>query len=422
VNKKLGVFIQDIFMPYGKLGTAIRLKAERVLVSHVFRQTDVGLIGALLCATILIVGLYQASNPVSLLIWYALFWVVTLVRFTIVKVYLNRTSAEKEINLWRLLLILGAGFSGLLWGVLGSFLLPYEYSMQLTLVILVLAGITAGAVPLLSGILPASIIFLITSLTPLAIRLLTLQTEAYVLFGGAAIIYLGFLIILSVRTHNTIAYSVALQFENDVLLENLSLAKNQLEISNKKLEHAATHDFLTDLPNRSLFGANLIEALEEAQRDQKILALFYIDLDNFKEVNDAYGHHIGDELLQKMVERIKRRLTADAVAARLGGDELTVILRNIGDVEVIRDFAKQLCDISVNPFEIKDFTIITSLSVGVSIFPIDGRDIEQLLKNADKAMYFVKERGGNSFHFNTELLTAKTLLKNSFSNFPENHL
>jgi diguanylate cyclase (GGDEF)-like protein len=415
MKKRNAFFIQQNSLSPEKLASNIKEKTDRVVLSLVFRQVEIGSFAALLCATIVLVGLYHVVNTAILFTWYVTFWLITIMRFTLIKTYFSRIILEDNIYFWRRLFIIGTILVGLCWGLLGSLLLPANNDALLTFVVLILAGVTASAIPLYSAILSSAISFLIVTIVPLTIRLFLFDTKIYFLFGCASLIYLTVLILLSLKNHNTILQSVGLQFENDALLQNLSNAKQLLEVTNQKLAHAAKHDPLTDLANRNLFELSFKKAIKKAQQEKKIVGLFYLDIDNFKEINDAYGHHIGDQLLQKIVERIKRKLPTNATPARLGGDEITIILED-ADVEIMKHVAKQLCDIIADPFEINEYNILTSLSIGISVYPVDGRDFEILLKNADKAMYYVKNKGGNNFHFYTDVLTMKTLLQNTLFN------
>ena len=175
------------------------------------------------------------------------------------------------------------------------------------------------------------------------------------------------------------------------------------------LKHLAKHDSLTDLPNRSLLNDRLEHAANLAVRNGKSLALLFLDLDGFKFVNDTYGHSQGDRLLQLVAMRIIDCVRASDTVARLGGDEFAILLESIesrDDVELVA--AKILRELS-QPFPLLDADTTVSSSIGVSIFPTDGRDLEALLQCADKAMYQAKKMGkGNvQFHSSTAISLAR---------------
>ncbi|VVC75616.1 Cyclic di-GMP phosphodiesterase Gmr [Aquicella siphonis] len=209
---------------------------------------------------------------------------------------------------------------------------------------------------------------------------------------------LVYLILITLKTHKLIKNSIVLKYDNDILLINL-------EISNKKLAQAATHDPLTKIPNRRLFQTNLANALARARKNSRILALLYIDLDNFKTVNDLYGHQTGDRILQIMINRLRNYFRKDDILARLGGDELAVIIENVNGHEDIETIARKICYLIAIPVKLQNATLQISASVGISVYPDDGADEESLLKCADTCMYYAKEHGGNKFYFSEKLTT-----------------
>lgn len=407
MNLKTNPFMQSL-LSAKRQGVDLKQKINNLLIIEVYNHGIAGLIASLFCSIIIFIGIYTVSNPTLLFLWFGAVLIVTLLRFILIKSFLNRSLPEQNYKYWARLYTIGALLGGLCWGLVGSALFPYPHTAQLVFCILIIAGVSAGAVPVLSGIVEAAIVFLLAALVPLFVRILFTGDYAFLLYDATIAVYLLYLIVLSIKTYKFSAHTASLQFENDALLTTLSEAKQALESINKKLEHAATHDPLTDLANHSLFEKMFSDAMQRAKLEQKLLALLFLDIDNFKEINDAYGHHIGDLLLKKIVERIKRKLKNHIRAARYGGDEITIIYENINNPEEIAEFAQDICNELSLPFEINDFNILITTSIGISIYPIDGRDKEMLLKNADKAMYQAKEQGGNSFHFNTGLSVIKS--------------
>lgn len=161
-------------------------------------------------------------------------------------------------------------------------------------------------------------------------------------------------------------------------------------------EHA-NYDALTRLPNRRLFRDRLEQGIKQADRDSKILALFFIDLDHFKEVNDALGHQIGDELLVQVATRLADQVRASDTVARLGGDEFTAILNDISDPEDVGRVARGFVDTLAKTFHILGKEIHISGSIGVVLYPVDARTIGDLIKGADDAMYHSKKMGRNRY-------------------------
>lgn len=160
-----------------------------------------------------------------------------------------------------------------------------------------------------------------------------------------------------------------------------------------QLHHDAHHDPLTMLPNRRLFSEKLQHAIGECRQKGCQMGLLFIDLDRFKEINDNLGHGIGDLVLRHIADKLSRNVRAGDVVTRLGGDEFTVILSDLGAPEHAEIVAGKLLDTLHRPFTIDDRIIKISCSIGISIYPDDGDDAEALIQHADEAMYQVKEQG-----------------------------
>ena len=171
--------------------------------------------------------------------------------------------------------------------------------------------------------------------------------------------------------------------------------------SEARVTHLANHDNLTDLPNRNLLQDRARQALSVAGRQQQRVGILFIDLDQFKTINDSLGHHIGDRLLQTVASRILGCLRDEDTVARQGGDEFIVVLPAIKRFEDIGIVAQKLLSVLAAPYAIDNADLHTSASIGVSVFPDDGVDIETLMRNADTAMYHAKTNGRNNFQFFT---------------------
>ncbi len=173
------------------------------------------------------------------------------------------------------------------------------------------------------------------------------------------------------------------------------------------LEHQAQHDALTGLPNRVLLNDRLQEALKRMDRNHKRLALLFLDVDNFKHINDGYGHTIGDILLVELAKRLKQQLRDGDTLARQGGDEFLVLLAEIDQVNDVSVIARRLLDSLNQPFVIDAVEYHLATSVGITVAPDDGNTSEVLIKNADMAMYRAKNLGRNNFQYFTADLDSK---------------
>ncbi|MFX0145687.1 MAG: EAL domain-containing protein [Candidatus Hodarchaeota archaeon] len=176
-----------------------------------------------------------------------------------------------------------------------------------------------------------------------------------------------------------------------------------------QLAHQARHDALTGLPNRLMFGERLQHALTEARRNDWLLAVLFIDLDRFKQINDTLGHTVGDSLLQQVSRRLESCLRKSDSLARMGGDEFTLVLSELKDPQDALRVAQKLLNALEAPFSVGAYELFVTASIGISVYPRDGRDAATLQRSADSAMYRAKTRGKNSYEFFTPDLSVAAL-------------
>ncbi len=167
----------------------------------------------------------------------------------------------------------------------------------------------------------------------------------------------------------------------------------------QNLRFVASHDPLTGLFNRNMFNERLQQALAQAARFERNLSLLFIDLDGFKNVNDTLGHNAGDALLSELAARLRATLREGDVIGRMGGDEFVVLVEEVAEATQAAEVAKKVLEMAARPFLYQGRECRVTASVGISIYPDDGKDAQTLLKNADIAMYLVKQQGKNSFRF-----------------------
>jgi diguanylate cyclase (GGDEF)-like protein/PAS domain S-box-containing protein len=190
------------------------------------------------------------------------------------------------------------------------------------------------------------------------------------------------------------------------------------------LYHQAHHDVLTGLPNRTLFHERLGIGIEKAKHNDSQLALFFIDLDQFKQINDSLGHDIGDRVLKVAAERLKAKIRKKDTLARLGGDEFVLIIENYKNAEMISKMAEVILKVLTQPIHIEGHTLYTSCSIGISLYPKDDLLAENLLKYADAAMYNAKDEGRNNYQFYraemTELALKRIMMRSGLGQALEN--
>lgn len=175
------------------------------------------------------------------------------------------------------------------------------------------------------------------------------------------------------------------------------------------MHYQASHDALTELPNRLMFGERLALALADAQYRDEMLGVAFLDLDRFKTINDTLGHATGDELLKLVAQRLRKGLRECDAIARWGGDEFTLMLPHLTSAEDISKLAQQILDNLVEPFFLEGQEFYVTASLGIALAPYDGQDVETLLKHADMAMYQAKQQGKNNFQLYYEKIHKRTL-------------
>ncbi|GAB3676199.1 sensor domain-containing protein [Salinisphaera aquimarina] len=181
------------------------------------------------------------------------------------------------------------------------------------------------------------------------------------------------------------------------------------ERSERYIEYMATHDELTGLPNRSLFNQLLELAIADADQVQRRFAVMFLDLDRFKVINDSLGHDAGDALLKIVARRLRASVRATDVVARIGGDEFLVMIEQTEDHATAGAVADNILATIVDPVTIKGHDYRVTASLGIALYPDDGREAKHLLKNADMAMYQAKEKGKNTFEHYSPAIRARTL-------------
>ncbi len=206
-----------------------------------------------------------------------------------------------------------------------------------------------------------------------------------------------------------LATAVSAALENAFLYDNLKKMDDEIR-------HLAYHDALTGLPNRRLFTSLLTHELAQSRRHDKKMAIFFLDLDRFKDINDTLGHEAGDELLKEVAYRLKSTVRACDTIARIGGDEFNIILADIDHVEVIADVAQKVVECFRNSFMIAEHEFHMTTSIGISIYPDDSEEINTLLSYADIAMYHAKKEGRNAYQFYDPAINVRTIERMRMNN------
>jgi diguanylate cyclase (GGDEF)-like protein/PAS domain S-box-containing protein len=176
-------------------------------------------------------------------------------------------------------------------------------------------------------------------------------------------------------------------------------SESKLKSHRDALQFQANHDVLTNLPNRMLFQDRLELAINNARRTGKKVAVLFIDLDKFKQINDTLGHAVGDEVIREVASRLSRHVRDSDTLARFGGDEFVMLFNNIDDPAAVESMTRKMIESMAEPAHINDNLLKMTLSIGISIYPNDADSLESLLKNADVAMYQAKRDGRDTYQF-----------------------
>ena len=289
-------------------------------------------------------------------------------------------------------------YSATAWGS-AAFLIWPESSAHQSFLALVLAGMSGGTIGTLAAMPMAVPLYVTISMTPLLWRLSIANTETSDAMLTLGMVYVLWVTIVGIRTHRAVKQSV--------------VSLQEREKAEHTIEHQALYDDLTDLPNRRLFLDRLRQALSSSKRRGEYGALLFIDLDNFKRVNDSFGHQAGDELLVWIAKRLQLRLRDSDTVARLGGDEFAIVLpvlsigldKSINQAEAIADSLRHAI---ATPITADGYEMQVTGSIGIVSFPRGEEDVVELLKHADSAMYAAKRAGRNCSRVFNQALDDKT--------------
>lgn len=201
-----------------------------------------------------------------------------------------------------------------------------------------------------------------------------------------------------------LGYIIRLEIQHSV---DLNITKNKIDKLNKRLEHSSLHDTLTGLPNRLYLNEKIKEIMETSLANNEKFAIIFLDLDHFKNINDTLGHNIGDALLQTTANILRKALPKEALIARIGGDEFILLVSGFTNEEILFPLMSNLVKEFKKEYLVKGYSLRISASIGISIFPDDSTNINELMKYADIAMYQAKSNGRDNFNFFTQKLNTK---------------
>ncbi len=403
---------------------------------------------AVISGAILTAAFYYQQAGKIILLWVALICLIACIRIVISRHFFLQQKAGFDrlaLNFWVNAYTISALACGLSWASLIFFIPTTISPVSISVMYLIFFALMAETITAMPVILRAYYaytlpIFLAAFLFPF----FTSSREMLYLSIVSAVYFL-FIVTTGRILNKRYIQNFSILLENDALIGKLhdeiiqkELAQTELINQQQALEqtvaqrtrelseinatlvneinerlrieasfkHQAHHDALTSLPNRLLLDARLNHAIERAKRGNLQVAVMFLDLDHFKTINDSLGHDVGDKLLVSVSKRLLNCIREDDTVARLGGDEFIIIIEQVHDISDLDTLLKKIMKVTAETIVIDDHELSTSASIGISVYPDDGINAEQLMRNADAAMYHVKENGRHKYHFYTRELTT----------------
>jgi diguanylate cyclase (GGDEF)-like protein len=366
------------------------VKSEQIRI--LFSAIPGSLFAILICSSLLSIAQWHVIDHDTIIAWFFITNLLSLLRLLMFQQFERHQRERLVDSIWAQRAVLTSIASGITWGVGGYLLFPEQSPVHQVFLAFIISGICAGAITTLSAMTVAVRGFVVFAITPMIVKFNLIDSEFSIAMTIMSMLFVTMILVSAKRLNETIHQSLEFRY--------------QRELAEQTIHHQAQFDDLTNLPNRRLFLAMLRQEMAKAERHHRFGAVFFVDLDRFKSVNDSLGHAVGDELLVRVARKITGRLRQEDTLARLGGDEFVVLLPEVGiDAESAGTHAWTIADemrkLFSEPFMIHGHDIHLTISVGVALFP--GKVIaEDLLKYADVAMYRAKSEGRNGVRLFSE--------------------
>ena len=371
------------------------VKSEHIRI--LYAAIPSSLFTILVCSSIIAIAQWQVIDQQTIIGWFAVTNLLSVLRYYLFRRFEQQQRGRLVDSVWAQYAIVTSLASGATWGAGGFFLFAEQSPVHQVFLVFVITGICAGAITTLSSITMAARGFVILAIAPIIIKFNFIGDEFSFAMTTMSILFVVMILVSSQRLNQIIHQSLEFRY--------------QRELAEQTIHYQAQYDDLTDLPNRRHFLSTLRQEMTRADRHHRYGAVFFVDLDRFKAVNDSLGHAVGDELLIGVAHKIGERLRQEDTVARLGGDEFVVLLPEVGrDPESAGSHASTIADemrrLFSSPFIIQGHEIHLTISVGIALFP-GNVSAEDLLKYADVAMYRAKNEGRDSVRlFSDEMQDA----------------
>jgi len=411
-------------------------------VAPLFTSTLSGGIGNILAAFLAYLILKDTALETSALQIFALIFAVSVLRIIVSRLYLKTKSNIHFYLHSHVILTLGIG---MLWGYLAYSQLNATDESLRNLIFLIMFGLIAASIATLSSWIMSYLVYVFPQSIAILYVFSNIDSEYNFYMVVAYLIFIVSMILTSIRFNKNHQKQIDLIFNNKQLIEDLNseihirenfqleleikktdLEKSKSDLENKvtertrelsninthledvivkkedaekNLQYLAYHDELTGLPNKNLLVDRINQSIKISSRDNQQMAILFLDLDRFKNINDSLGHTIGDKLIQEVANRMHKTLRSHDTVSRNGGDEFVIVLERLKNHNEAIYVAKKVINCLTETFDILSHKIHIGASIGISVFPSDGDTPLILLRNADTAMYRAKQAGGNQLQF-----------------------
>ena len=389
-----------------KLDTRIQEEQLKILVQNL----PLSLLSTIAVSSLLFYSVIDKVPTASALIWISLILLLSFIR--IAHTYKLKTHYQGNYLKQERNIVLGIFLSGVLFGSSVVFLFPPNDLGLQALIYFLLSLMLAGAVSVYSTHLISYLLYTLPIVSAFLYQVLISPENLMITVAlGLTYYFISFTSLL--RMNKSITKLLKNKYLNHDLADSLSNAKEDLQNSNNELKlensvrqeterrlyHLANFDPLTGLANRHKFKEDLKKSLVTSKKKKTQIALLFLDLDNFKIINDTLGHAMGDKLLIATSSRLKSLLNDKNSISRLGGDEFVIILNDFTDKNAISKLARSIITLLEKPFNFDEHEMFIGTSIGISLYPDDANDKETLLAHADTAMYAAKDKGKNNYQF-----------------------
>lgn len=413
--------IMDYFFRFvpTTFSTPIERRVYHSLIDQMFYKNLLSIWTSVGLGLIAYGGLLYYKHDWRIHLWLAIFLIFNLSKFLFYHLYFNATLLSEKIKQKRfssMHIMLWGGLSGLMWVFLLFIVKSYSYEAKLFCIFLLI--LSSLGLQTRYSLLPLWYVSYVTVIVvPLSGWIFFKENDLFL--WGCAILLYAFYSINTVYSYFTLYFdAVFMYLQNSKLLDNIHFSNKKILKANKNLnevndalileikrrqkveenlEKSATHDNLTGLPNRLLLKDRLQQAILVNKRKSVRFAVFFLDLDYFKSINDTLGHEMGDKILRAVAMRLKKTLRKADTVARIGGDEFVVLIPRLEREKDVYPIARKVINALSEDYIIEKHSLTCPASMGIAIFPDGGDTFTALLKNADKAMYRAKNEGGDRF-------------------------